>query len=146
MKKTYVILSVITVLFSNCGSNKSTAVFLDKELGCPTSSSIICDRWPTFECVSEEISGGVIGAPLNEQDSQILRECSPKTLKKIKKGRRLHISDIVAMSNNGLSESVILSQIEITQTYFDLSCIEVEYLENADVSQRIINYMIAMGE
>lgn len=83
---------------------------------------------------------------LSEQDRKIMQQKSPQTLQKLDHKEPLSIEDVEEMSKNGLSDAVIISQIEATKSKFVLSKEEIIELKNAGVSQKVINYMIEPGK
>ncbi|CAM0117931.1 glycine zipper domain-containing protein [Rhabdochlamydiaceae symbiont of Dictyostelium giganteum] len=87
-------------------------------------------------------SGALIGYGLDEQDQKALSQQSPSTLDKIQKGEPLTISDIKQMVTAGISDDVIISQIEATHTLFSLSTADIMSLNQAGVSQKVIQAMI----
>ncbi len=88
------------------------------------------------------ITGAVIGASLDESDRELLNKESPKTVYKIEKGEQLSLEDIKKMAKAGLSDQVIISQIEATKSVFYLNTADLVDLKKAGISQEVINYMI----
>jgi outer membrane lipoprotein SlyB len=91
------------------------------------------------------VGGAVIGSALDEQDRRALHQESSRSLKKIDKGEPLSIQDIKAMTRAHLSDDVIIDQIRATQSVFYLTSQEIIDLKNAQVSSRVIDYMIRTG-
>ena len=89
--------------------------------------------------------GALIGAALDESDRRSLDRESPSTTRKIDRGEKLSPDDVKKMTKAGLSDDVIISQIEATQTVFYLSSADIIDLKKAGVSQRVINFMIQTG-
>jgi outer membrane lipoprotein SlyB len=89
--------------------------------------------------------GALIGAALDDTDRRSMEQQSPRTLKKIDRGEQLSVDDIKKMSNAGLSDNVIISQIQATNSTFYLSTADIIDLKNSGVSQRVIDYMIQTG-
>jgi outer membrane lipoprotein SlyB len=87
-------------------------------------------------------SGALVGAALDEQDRKIMAERSPNTLDKIDRKEQLTLEDIKNMSQNGLSDKVIIGQIQNTESIFHLSTEELIELKKAGVSEAVIDYMI----
>ena len=82
---------------------------------------------------------------LDESDRSSLEKQSPRTVKKIDNGEPLSTDDIKKMSRAGLSDEVIMKQINDTKTVFYLSSADIVDLKKAGVSQRVINAMIQTG-
>lgn len=88
------------------------------------------------------VTGGVIGGALDQQERSILARQSPATLQRLDEGQPLLPADIKALSQAGVSDEVIISQIRNTRTRYRLSTAEIIDLKNAGVSDRVIDYMI----
>lgn len=86
--------------------------------------------------------GGLIGNSMDQQDRQNMERNSPQTLHKIDQGEALSIYDIKQMTASGISEEVIISQIQARGTRFHLSSADIIDLKNAGVSEHVINAMI----
>lgn len=91
------------------------------------------------------VGGAIIGAALDSSDRSSLDRESPRTLKKIDRGEPLSVTDVKKMSKAGLSDDVIISQIDATHSVFHLSTADIVDLKKSGVSQRVINYMIQTG-
>ena len=86
--------------------------------------------------------GGLIGNSMDEQDRKNMERSAPHTMKKIDQGETLSIYDVKQMTNAGVKDEVIISQIEATRTHFSLSSADIIDLKNAGVSEDVINVMI----
>ncbi len=91
-------------------------------------------------------AGGMIGVVLENSDRKIIEKNSPRTLRRIDRGEQLTLGDIKELSKNGLSNKVILEQINSTSSVFCLSEGDILDLESAGVSQKVIQFMIETGE
>lgn len=91
------------------------------------------------------LAGGLIGAALDEQDRKIMQQNSPDTLQRIDKQQQLSLEDVKAMSRNGLSDAVIIGQIQNTHSVFSLTSDQIIDLKQSGVSQNVIEYMIGTG-
>lgn len=88
--------------------------------------------------------GEIVGISLEESDRQAM-EKYPQTLNKIEKGEPLSIEDVKKMSKAGLSDDVIIDQINFTNSAFYLNTTDIIGLKKAKVSQRVIDYMVQSG-
>ena len=86
--------------------------------------------------------GGLVGNSMDEQDRRNMEQSAPRTMRKIDKGESLSIYDIKQMSNAGIKDEVIISQIQATGARFSLSSADIIDLKNAGVSEDVINAMI----
>lgn len=91
-------------------------------------------------------AGAAIGASLDAADRNKLEENNPDTLRKIDDRKTLDVSDIEALSRNGIEDDVIIDQIKSTKSVFHLSSDQILDLKNQGVSQKVIDYMIRTGE
>ena len=67
---------------------------------------------------------------------------SPQTLVRVEQGQSLATADIKALAKAGLSDVIIISQINNTRSVYHLSTAEIIDLKDAGVSQKVIDYMI----
>ncbi len=91
------------------------------------------------------VSEGIASSSLDNQARLIMEEKSPNTLNKIDRGQRLSLNDIKAMSEAGISDPVIATQITTTGSIFYLTSSDILDLKNAGVSTRVIDVMIQTG-
>ncbi len=91
------------------------------------------------------IFNGALSAALDQSDRSYLEKQSPQTLKKIDNQEQLTVDDIKKMGLARLSDEVIMSQIDATQSIFYLSSADIVDLQKSKISQRVINYMIQTG-
>lgn len=90
-------------------------------------------------------TGAIVGAALDASDRKALDQESPRTTRKIDRGEPLSTTDIKKMTKAGLSDEVIISQIDATHSVFHLSSADIIDLKKSGVSQRVINHMIQTG-
>jgi Glycine zipper len=50
----------------------------------------------------------------------------------------LSMTDVVQLANNGTSEAVIIQQMQTTNSVYNLTTADIQYLQGANVSQRVI--------
>jgi hypothetical protein len=82
---------------------------------------------------------------LDETDRRSLEKQSPRTLKKIDNEELLSTEDIKKMARAGLSDDMIIQQIDATKSTFYLSSADIVDMKKAGVSQRVISYMVQTG-
>ncbi len=146
MKRLWLLAGICAVLFCSCESKTGTGVLVGGALGAGTGAIIGGGEGALIGGAVGVIAGGLVGAALDEQDRKIMQQKSPQTLQKLDRGDHLSTDDVKEMSKNGLSDSVIISQIEATGTRFTLNPEEIIDLKNSGVSQKVINYMIQTGK
>lgn len=87
------------------------------------------------------IAGGAIGNGMDQQQQEQLRARAPQTYVRVVQGEPLGIADVKNMARAGVSDNVIIGQIQGTHTVFRLSAADIIDLHNSGVSDRIINFM-----
>jgi len=60
--------------------------------------------------------------------------------------KAMTVNEVIALSNDGVGDSVIIAQIQATQSAFALSNQEIVHLKNSGVSERVIVAMIKTDE
>lgn len=91
------------------------------------------------------IGGGLIGHAMDAEDRARLQAQAPQTYTRIDQGQPLGITDVKAMAQAGVSDEVIISQIRATHSSYRLSSSDIIDLNNARVSQKVIDFMINTG-
>lgn len=86
--------------------------------------------------------GGLIGDSLDRQDRQRLEQTTPRTLRKIENREYLSLYDIKQMTAAGVDDKVIISQIEATESRYNLTSADIVDLKKAKVSQNVIDVML----
>ena len=107
--------------------------------------------YKTFIIICLTLTGALSGSAkplttsLDKSDRTYLEKQSPQTLKKIDTQEHLTVDDIKKMAHAGLSDDVIMSQIDETHSIFYLSSADIVDLQKSKISQEVINYMIQTG-
>ncbi len=92
------------------------------------------------------IGGGLVGAALDEQDRKMMEQSSPRTVERMDHGEPLTISDVIKLSQGGVSDETIIRYIKRSETTYNLSQAQIDRLKEAGVNQRVINYMVNTGD
>jgi outer membrane lipoprotein SlyB len=88
------------------------------------------------------IGGGLIGNSMDQEQQARLREQAPQTFTRVDQGTPLSIADVKALAKAGISEDVIINQIQNSHTVFHLSAADIIDLRDSGVSDKVVNYMI----
>jgi outer membrane lipoprotein SlyB len=88
------------------------------------------------------IAGGLIGNSMDQQQQARLRAQSPQTYARVDQGQPLSVADVKALAKAGISEDVIINQIQNSRTIYHLSTADIIDLRDAGVTDKIVNYMI----
>src|SRR6185369_10130917 len=71
-----------------------------------------------------------------------LRAQAPQTYVRVEQAQPLALADVQALAKAGLSDDVIVSQIQNTRSVYHLSVADILDLRNSGVSDKVINFMI----
>src|SRR5580692_3629481 len=80
------------------------------------------------------IGGGLIGHSMDEEQDARLRAEAPQTYVKIDQGLPLEVADVKALARAGVSDDVIISQIQSSRTVYHLSAADIIDLRNSGVT------------
>jgi outer membrane lipoprotein SlyB len=88
------------------------------------------------------LAGGLIGNAMDQDQQARLRAQSPQTYVRVEQGQPLSIADVKALAKAGISEDVIINQIQNSRTVYHLSAADIIDLRDAGVTDKVVNYMI----
>ncbi len=88
-------------------------------------------------------TGAIIGNSMDQQQAAELRAQAPTTYVRVEQGQPLQVTDVEALARAGVSDDVIIAQIQNSHTIYHLSAADIINLHNAGVSDRVVNFMIA---
>ncbi|MBX7067088.1 MAG: hypothetical protein K1X28_07645 [Parachlamydiales bacterium] len=137
--------SILLLILASCASNTGTGVIAGTVLGSGVGSIAGGGRGALIGGAAGAIAGGLVGAALDEQDRKVMERNSPRTVDRMDRGEPLTINDVIKLSQGGVSDDTIVRYMQETASYYQLSQAQVRRLQEAGVSQRIINEMIASG-
>lgn len=130
------------VCLMSCQSNAGTGALVGAGVGAVGGGLIAGSAGGALIGAGVGAAGGaLIGAALDESDRRSLDQESPRTTRKIDRGEELSIDDVKSMSKAGLSDNVIISQIDATKSVFCLSSADIIDLKKGGVSQKVINHV-----
>ena len=88
------------------------------------------------------LAGGLIGNSMDREQEARLRAEAPQTYVRVDQGQPLSVADVKALARAGISEDVIINQIQSSRTVFHLSATDIIDLRAAGVTDKVVNYMI----
>jgi uncharacterized protein YcfJ len=88
------------------------------------------------------VAGGLVGAALDEQDRKVMQRTSPRTVERMDRSEPLTVNDVIKLSQGGVSDESIIRYLQQTGSTYNLSQAQIRRLQDAGVSQRVINYMV----
>lgn len=142
----YVVFATLTFfILSSCASNTGTGVLAGGALGAGVGGIAGGGKGALIGGAAGVIAGGLIGAALDEQDRKVMERSSPRTVDRMDRGEPLTINDVIKLSQGGVSDDTIIRYMQDTGSSYTLSQAQIRRLQDAGVSQRVINYMIDSG-
>lgn len=136
----------IIALFTGCASNTGTGILAGCTLGATIGGISGGSGGALIGSAAVVLAGGLIGAALDEQDKRVMQQSSPRTVDRMERGEPLTINDIIKLSQGGISDDTIINYVHDKKTVYNLTQAQVRRLQDAGVSQRVINYMISTGK
>ncbi|NGX44226.1 MAG: hypothetical protein K1060chlam3_00391 [Candidatus Anoxychlamydiales bacterium] len=143
MKKIYLILCVIGLIVVGCESKTASGAVVGAGVGAGVGA--IAGGGVGAAAGAGAASGALVGAALDEQDRKIMEKTSPRTAERMDRKEPLTINDIIKLSQGGVSDDTVIRYIQETKTTYNLSQAQINRLQEAGVSQRVINYMVDTG-
>jgi hypothetical protein len=128
---------------SSCATKTQSGALAGGGLGAGTGALIGGRRGALIGGAVGVIGGAAVGAALDEQDRQIMELQTPHAYHQIERRRQLSLGDIKDLTDAHISDAVIISQIQATNSVFFLSSRDIIELKQAGVSQRVIDEMIS---
>ncbi len=136
---------VFSLTLTGCQSKTATGALAGGALGAGIGGIVGGGKGALIGGGSGIIAGGLIGAALDEQDRKIMERSSPTTLGRMDRGEPLTVNDIIKLHEGGISDKTIIRYIRQTRTSYTLSQAQIQKLQDAGVSQSLIQYMIDTG-
>ncbi|MEI6241793.1 MAG: hypothetical protein WCP39_00110 [Chlamydiota bacterium] len=147
MKKWLIPLLIAGFVVVGCENNNKTATgaLVGGGLGAGIGGIAGGGKGAAIGGVSGIVVGALVGSALDSNDRKVIDKSSPVTVEKMDKGEPLAINDIIKLSQGGVSDDTIIRYIQDGKVKYNLSEEEINRLEQAGVSRRVINYMINTG-
>ncbi|MBU6382712.1 MAG: hypothetical protein KGR16_00120 [Verrucomicrobia bacterium] len=138
--------SILLLILASCASNAGTGVIAGTVLGSGVGGLAGGGKGALIGGAAGAISGGFVGAALDEQDRKVMERNSPRTVDRMDRREPLTINDVIKLSQGGVSDDTIVYYMQSTASFYQLSQAQVRRLQEAGVSQRVINEMIASNQ
>ena len=136
---------LFAAILGSCASNTGTGVIAGGVLGASVGGIAGGGKGALIGGAAGVIAGGLLGAALDEQDRKVMERNSPRTVDRMDRGEPLTINDVIKLSQGGVSDDTIVRYIKETSSTYQLSQPQVRRLQDAGVSTRVINEMVASG-
>lgn len=137
---------VLIAALSNCASNAGTGAIAGGIVGAGAGGLIAGGKGALIGGAVGALGGGIVGAYLDAQDRKTVERSSPRTVERMDRAEPLTINDVIKLSQAGVSDNTIIQYIRDTGSSYNLSQSQVRRLQDADVSQKVISYMIETQE
>ena len=136
---------LIIAVLASCSTNTGAGAIAGASLGALTSGVAGGGQGALIGTAVGAVAGGLVGAVLDEQDRRVMERSSPRTVDRMERGEPLTLNDIIKLSQGGVNDTAILSYMQETDSSYTLSQAQIRRLQDAGVSQRVIDFMIASG-
>ncbi len=147
-----IMLAASSVLLSGCvnpdgsANNTGTGILAGGAFGALAGAAIGGPRHAGADALigaaAGALAGGLVGNAADQEQAARLQAQAPETYARVGQGAPLSVADVKAMARAGISETVIINQINSSHTVFQLSTADIIDLRDAGVSDKVINYMI----
>lgn len=135
----------LSFIFCSCETKTGTGALAGGGLGAVVGGAAGGGRGALIGGAVGAVAGGLVGASLDEQDRKVMERSSPRTVDRMDHGEPLTVNDVIKLSQGGVSDDSIIQYMQQRGTTYNLSQAQIRRLQDAGVSQRVINYMIDSG-
>ncbi len=133
---------VLLFLLASCASNAGTGALAGTILGATAGGASSGGKAALIGGASGLVIGTIAGAVLDSQDRKVMQKSSPRTVERMDQNHPLTINDVIKLSQSGISDDTIATYMKNTASTYQLTKAQVRRLEDAGVSQRIIENMM----
>lgn len=137
----FVVICLSLIFLSGCATNAGTGLFAGGALAAGVGGISGGGSGALIGSAAGAIAGGMVGAILDQQDRKIMEQSSPRTLDRMDRGEPLTLNDVIKLSQSGVSDDAIIHYLKNTKSLYHLSQTQIRRLQDAGVSQRVINFM-----
>lgn len=145
--KTYLTIGLATfcMILTSCETKTGSGALAGAGLGAITGGALGGGKGAVIGGAVGAVAGGLVGSALDEQDRKVMQRTSPRTVDRMDRGEPLTINDVIKLSQGGVSDEAIINYLQRTGSSYNLSQAQIRRLQDAGVSQRVINYMVDSG-
>jgi len=135
-------LATLLTLLTSCATNTGTGLLAGGIIGAGAGGITSSGGGAIVGSAAGLLAGGLVGIALDQQDRNVMERSSPRTVDRMDRGEPLTISDVIKLSQGGVSDETIIHYMQNTQSTYNLSQTQVRRLQDAGVSQRVIHSMV----
>lgn len=132
---------ITAFILESCASNTGTGILAGGILGASAGGIASGGKGAIIGSAIGIVVGGITGAILDQQDRKVMQQSSPRTVARMDRGEALTLNDVIKLSQSGVSDDAIMRYLRETLSGYHLSQTQVRRLQEAGVSQRVINQM-----
>ncbi len=136
----------LILTFCSCATNAGTGAIAGGIAGAGAGGLIAGGQGAWIGGAVGAIGGSLIGVYLDDQDRKTVERSSPRTIDRMDRGEPLTINDVIKLSQANISDDTIVTYIRDTNSCYNLSQSQIRRLQDAGVSNTVINYMIDTGK
>ena len=129
------------IAFAGCSTNTGTGVLSGGALGAGIGGIAGGGAGALIGSAAGIVVGGLVGAVLDQQDRKVMEKSSPRTVDRMDRGEPLTLNDVIKLSQGGVSDDTIIFYLRDSKSTYTLSQTQIRRLQDAGVSQRVINFM-----
>lgn len=138
-------LTMTSLAFASCSTSTGTGILAGGSAGAITGAAVGGGQGALIGGAVGAVAGGLVGAALDDQDRKVMERTSPRTVERMDRGDPPTVNDVIKLSQGGVSDSTIIGYMQQTGSAYNLSQAQIRRLQDAGVSQRVINYMVDSG-
>ena len=135
-----------TALTTGCATNTGIGLFSGAGVGAGVGGLLGGGGGALIGTAAGALTGGLLGATLDEQDRKVVNRSSPRTLDRMQRNEPLTLNDIIQLSQVGVSDETIIQYLQETKSIYNLTQTQIRRLQDAGVSDRVIQCMEESGK
>jgi outer membrane lipoprotein SlyB len=135
-------IATLSMIFAGCETKTGTGTLAGAGLGAVAGGAIGGGKGALIGGAVGAAAGGLVGASLDEQDRKVMQKTSPRTVDRMDRREPLTVNDVIKLSQGGVSDESIIRYLQQTGSTYNLSQAQIRRLQDAGVSQRVVNYMV----
>lgn len=142
----FITILLTTILTTGCATNTGIGLFSGASVGAGVGGLLGGGGGALIGTAAGALTGGLLGATLDEQDRKVVNRSSPRTLDRMEKNEPLTLNDIIHLSQVGVSDETIIQYLQETKSMYNLTQTQIRRLQDAGVSDRVIQCMEESGK
>jgi uncharacterized protein YcfJ len=95
-----------------------------------------------FGAAAGALAGGLVGNSMDREQEARFKAQPSQTYTTVTQNQPVSLADVKALAKAGVSEDVIISQIQNSRTVYHLIAADIVDLRDSGVTDKVVNYMI----